>query len=69
MNKLFLIKTKDGKEAMMRSPVGKHDLFTPKAFMMIKARLGTFQYALDIEAYSDGESLLKALKNYQKLSL
>lgn len=66
-NKLFLIKNSKGKEVMIRLPVSKYDIFTPTAFKMIRTRLGTgaFKYALNIESYSNAESLLQALKNYQ----
>ncbi len=64
---LELVKAKNGREAVMRLPVRKHGLLSPKAFQLVRERLGDgLQYSLNLEAFSSADSLMEALKAYKK---
>lgn len=69
---LFLIKADNDEECITRLPVNKSDGITAKGFKIIRERFSTpeashgLKYALNLEAYSNAESLMVALKNYQK---
>lgn len=70
----FLIKTTKKKEAVMRLPVGRYGVITPKGFDIIANRFydgitntrGCLEYALNLEAYSNASDLVEALTKYQK---
>ena len=67
----YLVKTTEGKQAVMRLPVDKYGSFTHKAFDMISTRFydgladtrGQLQYAINLEAYNDADDLIHALED------
>lgn len=69
----FLVKATNGKEAVMRLPVGKYGAITQKAFDAISQRFydgvtdtrGQLQYAVNLEAYSNADDLIFALESYK----
>jgi hypothetical protein len=71
---VFLIKADNGKEAVMRLPVDRYQGITAKGHQIIRQRFydGSakvyhgLKYALNLEAFTNGEDLMQALSNYQK---
>lgn len=70
----FLVKATSGREAVMRLPVGKYEAMTPKGLKMIRARFydgstgisHSLAYALNLETFSNADSLIEALNRYKK---
>lgn len=71
----FLIRASNNEEAVMRLPVNTHGGITPKGFKIVRERfsvldkVSSLQYALNLEAFSNGESLVRAIEKYQKNTL
>ncbi len=77
--KVFLIRAELGrtgtlKECVMRLPVDRYSGITSKGHQMIAQRFfdgttqtpGRYKYALNLEAFSNGADLGKAIESYQK---
>lgn len=70
----FLIKTNQGKECVIRLPINQYGGITRRGFDIIGKRFfdgitgkrGQLKYVLNLEAYSNGEDLSKALEKYHK---
>lgn len=73
----FMVKATSGREGVMRLPVGKYGALTTKAFKMIRQRFYEgatdtehgLQYAVNLEAYTNADDLIKALQNYKENKL
>ncbi len=68
----FLIKTDNDKEAVMRLPINRYGSFTPKAIKTIRERFydgserkyDNWRYVINLEAYSNGHDISKAIEKY-----
>ena len=68
----FLIKASNNKEAVIRLPVNRYGGITTKGIKLVQARFSTpekingLKYALNLETFSSGASLMEAISRYQK---
>lgn len=70
--KTFLIKAENGREAVMRLPVDQYGGITRKGYQMVRTRFfdGSINrsfgvaYLINLEYFSDGKALAKAIENY-----
>lgn len=72
--KVFLIKSDHGKECVMRLPVGKYGGITTRGMKMVSDRFFDgatntphwLKYALGLESFSSGKTLIEAIEKYYK---
>lgn len=65
-NKLFLIRTRTGKETTVRLPINSIGLITQKGLKIIRDRFNSsLDYALNLETFTTGNNLIEAITKYK----